>query len=131
MRNADGHFGVFFFFKQKREYRMRISDWISDVCSSVLNASIAVARRAVAGLRYPPQCRDRSVVARSAQRRGAAVARRRAARRSAVLFADPGPAARLCVHAGRQVGRGGLRWQDPSYFGGGWNGACEDRKSVG
>src|SRR3546814_5365463 len=29
-------FGVFFFFKQKTEYEMRISDWSSDVCSSDL-----------------------------------------------------------------------------------------------
>src|SRR3546814_624392 len=28
--------GVFFFFKQKTEYEMRISDWSSDVCSSDL-----------------------------------------------------------------------------------------------
>src|SRR3546814_10964626 len=31
-------FGVFFFFKQKTAYEMRISDWSSDVCSSDLNA---------------------------------------------------------------------------------------------
>src|SRR3546814_4728562 len=30
-------FGLFFFFKQKTEYEMRISDWSSDVCSSDLN----------------------------------------------------------------------------------------------
>src|SRR3546814_6592218 len=29
-------FGVFFFFKQKTAYDMRISDWSSDVCSSDL-----------------------------------------------------------------------------------------------
>src|SRR3546814_9455887 len=29
---------VFFFFKQKTAYEMRISDWISDVCSSDLSA---------------------------------------------------------------------------------------------
>src|SRR3546814_2630468 len=29
---------VFFFFKQKTAYEMRISDWSSDVCSSDLNA---------------------------------------------------------------------------------------------
>src|SRR3546814_1647341 len=28
---------VFFFFKQKTAYEMRISDWSSDVCSSDLN----------------------------------------------------------------------------------------------
>src|SRR3546814_7379142 len=30
---------VFFFFKQKTAYEMRISDWSSDVCSSDLNVS--------------------------------------------------------------------------------------------
>src|SRR3546814_9838793 len=29
-------FGIFFFFKQKTAYEMRISDWSSDVCSSDL-----------------------------------------------------------------------------------------------
>src|SRR3546814_5010415 len=32
-------FDVFFFFKQKTAYEMRISDWSSDVCSSDLAAS--------------------------------------------------------------------------------------------
>src|SRR3546814_1894987 len=31
---------VFFFFKQKTAYEMRISDWSSDVCSSDLSDSI-------------------------------------------------------------------------------------------
>src|SRR3546814_6641024 len=30
-------FGLFFFFKQKTAYEMRISDWSSDVCSSDLS----------------------------------------------------------------------------------------------
>src|SRR3546814_5690104 len=30
------HFWIFFFFKQKTAYEMRISDWSSDVCSSDL-----------------------------------------------------------------------------------------------
>src|SRR3546814_19608659 len=30
---------LFFFFKQKTAYEMRISDWSSDVCSSDLNTS--------------------------------------------------------------------------------------------
>src|SRR3546814_16169093 len=30
-------FGMFFFFKQKTAYEMRISDWSSDVCSSDLH----------------------------------------------------------------------------------------------
>src|SRR3546814_7369549 len=32
------HWCVFFFFKQKTAYEMRISDWSSDVCSSDLSA---------------------------------------------------------------------------------------------
>src|SRR3546814_3642779 len=32
---------VFFFFKQKTAYEMRISDWSSDVCSSDLSANTA------------------------------------------------------------------------------------------
>src|SRR3546814_7570163 len=33
---ADFYFIMFFFFKQKTAYEMRISDWSSDVCSSDL-----------------------------------------------------------------------------------------------
>src|SRR3546814_1568897 len=33
---------VFFFFKQKTAYEMRISDWSSDVCSSDLRQAAAV-----------------------------------------------------------------------------------------
>src|SRR3546814_1200444 len=32
-------FGLFFFFKQKTAYEVRISDWSSDVCSSDLKIS--------------------------------------------------------------------------------------------
>src|SRR3546814_13028448 len=35
---------VFFFFKQKTAYEMRISDWSSDVCSSDLASAAAAAR---------------------------------------------------------------------------------------
>src|SRR3546814_7859869 len=34
---------LFFFFKQKTAYEMRISDWSSDVCSSDLFAQIGLA----------------------------------------------------------------------------------------
>src|SRR3546814_7620676 len=33
---------MFFFFKQKTAYEMRISDWSSDVCSSDLRASFVL-----------------------------------------------------------------------------------------
>src|SRR3546814_5273500 len=36
-------FEMFFFFKQKTAYEMRISDWSSDVCSSDLGGRLAVA----------------------------------------------------------------------------------------
>src|SRR3546814_10291411 len=69
---------VFFFFKQKTAYELRISDWSSDVCSSDLvpdfslgrprrpggsgAGSGAAARRAAAGrARFRP-CLDRIVV---------------------------------------------------------------------
>src|SRR3546814_3110981 len=35
-------FFIFFFFKQKTAYDMRISDWSSDVCSSDLSAPLAL-----------------------------------------------------------------------------------------
>src|SRR3546814_14816667 len=37
-------FSVFFFFKQKTAYEMRISDWSSDVCSSDLIMQIALGQ---------------------------------------------------------------------------------------
>src|SRR3546814_5200120 len=37
-------FGVFFFFKQKTAYEMRISDWSSDVCSSDLFHGLLLTR---------------------------------------------------------------------------------------
>src|SRR3546814_5338722 len=40
---------VFFFFKQKTAYEMRISDWSSDVCSSDLIFAFLIAVAFVAG----------------------------------------------------------------------------------
>src|SRR3546814_3914501 len=37
---------LFFFFKQKTEYEMRISDWSSDVCSSDLSVMMCEGNRA-------------------------------------------------------------------------------------
>src|SRR3546814_1607303 len=37
MRNQSGMIRIFFVFKQKTAYEMRISDWSSDVCSSDLH----------------------------------------------------------------------------------------------
>src|SRR3546814_5513377 len=47
---------VFFFFKQKTAYEMRISDWSSDVCSSDLPATDEGG--AVADGQRLPDCRD-------------------------------------------------------------------------
>src|SRR3546814_1841304 len=40
---------LFFFFKQKTAYEMRISDWSSDVCSSDLATTVAQAAPGVPG----------------------------------------------------------------------------------
>src|SRR3546814_6401499 len=65
---------VFFFFKQKTAYEMRISDWSSDVCSSDLHFAMALIERlavirvhaqpyfrasAAAHLREPVRIRER------------------------------------------------------------------------
>src|SRR3546814_8710876 len=38
---------IFFFFKQKTAYEMRISDWSSDVCSSDLETDVGIVRFAI------------------------------------------------------------------------------------
>src|SRR3546814_2858608 len=45
--------GVFFFFKQKTAYEMRISDWSSDVCSSDLLESLLCKELRYVGSKYP------------------------------------------------------------------------------
>src|SRR3546814_1256469 len=45
---------MYFFFKQKTAYEMRISDWSSDVCSSDLAIRIAWWREALEKLPQPP-----------------------------------------------------------------------------
>src|SRR3546814_5955630 len=42
-------FDLFFFFKQKTAYEMRISDWSSDVCSSDLHDAVEPPRLARRG----------------------------------------------------------------------------------
>src|SRR3546814_7622242 len=51
---------LFFFFKQKTAYEMRISDWSSDVCSSDLHPGVAQGR-------LPPRDHE---LHRCARRRG-------------------------------------------------------------
>src|SRR3546814_18674052 len=55
---------MFFFFKQKTAYELRISDWSSDVCSSDLRLSVPT-RRGPSALRPPPA----SLLARSRRMR--------------------------------------------------------------
>src|SRR3546814_3013977 len=64
---------VFFFFKQKTAYEMRISDWSSDVCSSDLSRSDLSALRS--GATVPG---ERRPCARGETDRGGAGARLRA-----------------------------------------------------
>src|SRR3546814_1687492 len=53
-------FCVFFFFKQKTAYEMRISDWSSDVCSSDLGDPVtAAALRAMHSNPAAPWSNDR------------------------------------------------------------------------
>src|SRR3546814_4061122 len=42
--------GLFFFFKQKTAYEMRISDWSSDVCSSDLDVAAGQSARITAAI---------------------------------------------------------------------------------
>src|SRR3546814_10996361 len=46
---------IFFFFKQKTAYEMRISDWSSDVCSSDLRTSNSTTRSTISAGRRMPQ----------------------------------------------------------------------------
>src|SRR3546814_15282737 len=66
---------IFFFFKQKTAYEMRISDWSSDVCSSDLQPSDAPSGRTAPARahersgRRPPHNRSRGSI-RQASRAG-------------------------------------------------------------
>src|SRR3546814_3504619 len=63
---------VFFFFKQKTAYEMRISDWSSDVCSSDLVdrvqsiVSIELLDRVLAGVAIAAEYLNRQIVGRNA-----------------------------------------------------------------
>src|SRR3546814_10803750 len=45
-------YDIFFFFKQKTAYEMRISDWSSDVCSSDLRLDLAGPIRLAAPMSF-------------------------------------------------------------------------------
>src|SRR3546814_1060245 len=66
---------IFFFFKQKTAYEMRISDWSSDVCSSDLDPGLR--RKEGNREREGPGRGSRSRRERRALRRGAPRARSR------------------------------------------------------
>src|SRR3546814_10787012 len=51
---------MFFFFKQKPAYEMRMSDWSSGVCSSDLGRPALAHKRRQAVLRSAARCRRRS-----------------------------------------------------------------------
>src|SRR3546814_15914383 len=107
---------VFFFFKQKTAYEMRISDWSSDVCSSDLPWPCG---RSESWLFHQPagECADRrAVVARTLEPRavggsGADGDRRAVADgtawRPAVDRADPGFLLRL-LRSAAHTGGGGI-----------------------
>src|SRR3546814_10634102 len=65
-------FFLFFFFKQKTAYEMRISDWSSDVCSSdLIGAARGVHRVAISAVPVGVENQGFTAVA-SLQRRAAA-----------------------------------------------------------
>src|SRR3546814_8793196 len=60
-------FSLFFFFKQKTAYEMRISDWSSDVCSSDLAARrlpVWAAWATISGLGLPAASVSRSLASK-------------------------------------------------------------------
>src|SRR3546814_3897954 len=58
---------LFFFFKQKTAYELRISDWSSDVCSSDLNAAALIVGHNHPSGSAEPSAADRAVTARLKQ----------------------------------------------------------------
>src|SRR3546814_2723243 len=55
---------IFFFFKQKTAYEMRISDWSSDVCSSDLRRC-SILRERASGRRKAVAGKDRAALLRN------------------------------------------------------------------
>src|SRR3546814_14728320 len=96
---------VFFFFKQKTAYEMRISDWSSDVCSSDLRRRAHRSRQPGAG--FPVSLRSRATDRPQAVRRDprtrryagriVSAPRRGIARRAAVRDAFAVPQGRLAA----------------------------------
>src|SRR3546814_6524693 len=62
---------LFFFFKQKTAYEMRISDWSSDVCSSDLRAAyLAASAQGIKVDGYKPDEKTKAAAEREALRQG-------------------------------------------------------------
>src|SRR3546814_13127238 len=96
---------LFFFFKQKTAYEMRISDWSSDVCSSDLDRSLRGDRRADGQgrcLRHP------------GRRRGVRqqAFRELFGRHGLAAVRDRAPAAAVRNRAARQLDRGAGRMSE-------------------
>src|SRR3546814_3470721 len=91
---------VFFFFKQKTAYEMRISDWSSDVCSSDL----------VPVFPHADQPEPADLVGRRPARAGARASAAR--RRAAPLSSDPSSHGFGLRRADREAGAGATRLPD-------------------
>src|SRR3546814_1846194 len=88
---------LFFFFKQKTAYELRISDWSSDVCSSDLSIRP----------RRPRRARDRSSARAGAGDR--AWSRRRGGGGGSERPGSRRPRGRVHRHRGGQIGRASCR----------------------
>src|SRR3546814_20958075 len=100
---------VFFLFKQKTAYEMRISDWSSDVCSSDLFSS---ARAAVRAAFRPRAVRDRRRRIGPAIRAASATAGHRRPLYPAANRAEIGRAScreRVCQYVSISVVAGSLK----------------------
>src|SRR3546814_12589408 len=99
---------VFFFFKQKTAYEMRISDWSSDVCSSDLSHSLRPRQWAVRALPSPAWSARIPLGRRTVVGHGSSAMARRARK------ADPGRGARprgdRPHHAGQYRMRQSVAW---------------------
>src|SRR3546814_6604327 len=99
---------MFFFFKQKTAYEMRISDWSSDVCSSDLRKAQAMRLpRPVIGVL--PQDHDPHVPRRRRVERREPVARPRINRLALGTFAREELLERRHIGLLEQIGRASCR----------------------
>src|SRR3546814_2005215 len=81
---------VFFFFKQKTAYEMRISDWSSDVCSSDLLSGMTdlMVDAPPSGARYPSLAGKRVIVSGGGSGIGEGIVEGFARQGAAVAFVD-------------------------------------------